>query len=57
MYVVYMGRVPGVYDEGEDCPKEVNKFKSNNYKGYKSKHEAEAMYMNHLLAEKRGGTE
>ena len=53
MYVVYMGRVPGVYDEWEDCLKEVNKLKGNNYKWYKSKQEAEAMYMNHLLAEKK----
>jgi ribonuclease HI len=52
-YVVYEGRVPGVYDEWEDCLKQVNKFKGNNYKGYKSKEEAEARYMNHLLAEER----
>ena len=52
-YVVYEGRVPGVYDEWEDCLKQVNKFKGNNYKGYKSKEEAEARYLNHLLAEER----
>ena len=47
-YVVYQGRVPGVYDEWEDCLKQVNMFKGNNYKGYKSRDEAEARYMNHL---------
>ena len=47
-YVVYEGRVPGVYDQWEDCLKQVNKFK-----GYKSKAEAEARYLNHLLAEER----
>ena len=52
-YVVYEGRVPGVYDQWEDCLKQVNKFKGNSYKGYKSKEEAEARYMNHLLAEER----
>ena len=52
-YVVYGGRVPGVYDEWDDCLKQVNKFKGNNYKSYKSKAEAEARYLNHLLAEER----
>ena len=52
-YVVYEGRMPGVYDEWEDCLKQVNKFKGNNYKGYKSKEEAEDRYLNHLLAKER----
>jgi viroplasmin and RNaseH domain-containing protein len=30
-YIVFEGRVPGVYDKWEDCFKQVNKFKSNNY--------------------------
>ena len=49
-YVVYEGRVPGVCDEWEDYLKQVNKFKGNNYKGYKSKEETEARYLKHLLA-------
>ena len=52
-YVVYEGRVPGIYDEWDDCLKQVNKFKSKNYKGYKSKEEAEARYMKHLLAKEK----
>jgi viroplasmin and RNaseH domain-containing protein len=52
-YVVYQGHVPGVYEEWEDCLKQVNKFKGNNHKSYKSKAEAEARYLNHLLAEER----
>ncbi|KAK1691941.1 hypothetical protein QYE76_008638 [Lolium multiflorum] len=52
-YVMYECRVPGVYDEQEDCLKQVNMFKGNNYKGYKSKKEVEARYMKHLLAEER----
>jgi hypothetical protein len=32
-YVVYEGRIPGVYDEWADCLKQVNKFNDNNYKG------------------------
>ena len=52
-YVVYKGKVPGVYGEWEDCLEQVNKFKGNSYKGYKSKEEAEARYMIHQLAEER----
>ena len=37
----------------EDCLKQVNKFKGKNNKSYKSKAEAEAKYLNHLLAEER----
>ena len=43
-YVVYKGRVPGVYEHWEDYQKQVNKFKGNNYKGYKTKKEAEAQW-------------
>jgi hypothetical protein len=52
-YVVYEGRIPGAYDEWGHGLKQVNKFKDNNYKGYKSKEEAEARYMKHLLGEDR----
>ena len=36
-YVVYKGKVPGVYDQWEDCLKQVNKFKGNIYKGTRAK--------------------
>jgi viroplasmin and RNaseH domain-containing protein len=52
-YVVYMGRIPGVYVHWEDCLKQVNKFKGNNYKGYKTMAEAEARWRNHLREERR----
>ena len=52
-YVVYKGRVPGVYDQWEDCVKQVNKFKGNSYKGYRTKAEAEARWLNHRLEEER----
>jgi viroplasmin and RNaseH domain-containing protein len=52
-YVVYMGRVPGVYIHLEDCLKQVNKFKGNSYKGYKTMAEAEARWRNHLREERR----
>ena len=52
-YVVYKGRVPGVYEKWEDCKKQVNEFKDNNHKSYKTKAEAEARYANHLLEEEK----
>ena len=47
-YVVYMGRVPGVYEEWEDCHKQVNKFSGNIYKGHTTREEAIAKWRNHL---------
>jgi viroplasmin and RNaseH domain-containing protein len=52
-YIVYTGRVPGVYVHWEDCLKQVNMFKGNNYKGYKMMAEAEARWRNHLQEERR----
>ena len=43
-YVVYKGKVPGVYEHWEDCLKQVNGFEGNSYKGYKTKKEAEAQW-------------
>ena len=52
-YVVYKGKVPGVYDEWEDCRKQVHGFCGNSYKGYNSREEAEARYMKHLAGERK----
>jgi viroplasmin and RNaseH domain-containing protein len=52
-YVVYRGRVPGVYVHWEDCLKQVNMFKGNSYKGYNTMAEAEARWRNHLREERR----
>ena len=41
-YVVFEGRVPGVYEEWEECKKQVHKFSGNCYKGYPTRHEAVA---------------
>jgi viroplasmin and RNaseH domain-containing protein len=46
-YVVFKGKVPGVYDKWEHCFKQVNKFKGNSYKGFKTREEAEARYKNY----------
>ncbi|KAK1609672.1 hypothetical protein QYE76_033345 [Lolium multiflorum] len=33
-YVVYHGRVPGVYEDWEDCRRQVHRFSGNSYKGH-----------------------
>jgi viroplasmin and RNaseH domain-containing protein len=51
-YVVYRGRVPGVYVHWEDCLNQVNMFKGNSNKGYKTMAEAKARWRNHLREER-----
>ncbi|KAK1610126.1 hypothetical protein QYE76_033799 [Lolium multiflorum] len=46
-YVVFEGRVPGVYEEWEECKKQVHKFSGNCYKGYPTRHEAVAKWRVH----------
>ena len=53
MYVVYIGRVPGVYDDWEACRKQVHRFSRNSYKGYNTMAEAQARYAHFLAAEMR----
>ncbi|KAK1651295.1 hypothetical protein QYE76_069100 [Lolium multiflorum] len=50
-YVVYKGRVPGVYDDWEDCRRQVHRF--NSYKGYPTRVEAEGRYARYLAGEMR----
>jgi hypothetical protein len=52
-YVVYKGWVRGVYDEWEDCQKQVNKFSGYCYKGCPTRELAEARCRIHLLGERR----
>ena len=47
-YVVYKGRVPGVYDDWEDCRRQVHRFSGNSYKGYNTMAEAKARYTRYL---------
>ncbi|KAK1613172.1 hypothetical protein QYE76_036845 [Lolium multiflorum] len=46
-YVVFEGRVLGVYEEWEECKKQVHKFSGNCYKGYPTRHEAVAKWRAH----------
>jgi viroplasmin and RNaseH domain-containing protein len=52
-YVVYKGKVPRVYDDWEDCRRQVHYFSNNNYKGYNTSVEAETRYANYLARERR----
>ena len=54
-YVVYVGRVPGVYDHWEHAHIQVHGFSGNMYKGYTTRREVEARYTRYL-AERGGGT-
>ena len=42
-YVVYKGKVPGVYDDWEECRRQVHRFSGNSYKGYTTRAEAESV--------------
>ena len=47
-YVVFIGRLPGVYDHWEDYVKQVTGFRGNYYKGYINREAAEARWFTHL---------
>ena len=53
LYVVYVGRVPGVYEDWEECRRHVHHFSGNSYKGYHTRAEAEARYARYLAGEMR----
>ena len=52
-YVVYRGRVPGVYEEWVDCHQQVDKFSGNSYKGYATREEAVAKWRRHVWEKNR----
>ena len=41
-YVVFRGRIPGIYLDWESCQEQVSGFRDNIYKGYNSLEEAKA---------------
>ena len=55
-YVVYIGRVPGVYERWQDCHMQVNGFPGNRYKGYMSRAVVEENWRNHLRQKNRTRT-
>ena len=52
-YVVYKGKVPEVYDDWEECWRQVHRFSGNSYKGYTTRAEVEARYERYLAGERR----
>ena len=54
-YVVYIGRVPGVYEEWKDCHKQVNNFSGNSYQGFNSREVAEEKWRRHEEKWRRHG--
>ena len=50
-YVVYRGRVPGVYATWTRCNVQVIGFKNNSYKSFPTKEEAEASYLEFMGCE------
>lgn len=45
-YVVWAGRVPGVYNTWAECEAQTNEFKSAKFKSYPTKEEADAAFLN-----------
>ena len=52
-YVMYKGKVPGVYDDWEECRRQVHHFSGNSYKGYTTRAEEESRYARYLVGERR----
>ena len=52
-YVVYKGKVSGVYDDWEECRRQVHRFSGNSYKRYATRAEAESRYARYLAGERR----
>ena len=44
-YAVYVGHVPGVYDEWRECQAQVSGFLGGSQKGFDSRAEAEGSYL------------
>jgi hypothetical protein len=49
---MYKGKVPGVYDDWEECRRQVHHFSGNSYKGYNTLAEEETRYANYLARER-----
>ena len=52
-YVVYKGKVPGMYNEWHECQAQVNGVSGASHKGFKTRQEAEASYLRFTLAQGR----
>ena len=52
-YVVYKGKVPGVYNVWPECQAHVDGVSGAIHKGFKSRQEAETSYLRLTLARER----
>ena len=52
-YVMYKGKVLGVYNEWPECQAQVNGVSGASHKGFKSRQEGEASYLRFTLARER----
>ena len=52
-YVVYKGRVPGVYQNWAECVRQVQGFRGYIYVWYNTMAEAEARYAHYLARQRR----
>jgi ribonuclease HI len=46
-YVVWKGRMPGIYETWEECRKQINEFQDAKFKGFKTKELAEIAFNGH----------
>ncbi len=51
-YVVWKGKVPGIYSSWDDCKKQITGIKGAQYMGFPTKEEAEKAFDNHYAAYK-----
>jgi viroplasmin and RNaseH domain-containing protein len=49
---MYKGKVPRVYDDWEECRRQVHHFSGNSYKGYNTLAKAQTGYANYLARER-----
>ena len=52
-YAVYIGKVPGVYDEWPECQAQVYRFPGGSQRRFDIHSEAEASYLRFTLARER----
>ena len=53
-YVVFVGKVPGVYDHWPDAQAQVYKYPGASHRGFDSRAEAESSYLRWTLRQERG---
>ena len=53
-YVVFVGKVPGVYDHWPDAQAQVDKYPGASHRGFDSRAKAESSYLRWTLQQERG---